>query len=93
MSDRLDRLIEPVKNMKSSKYLYNISPCHFSNLSYKGALKEKIKLGKLLLKELNEECFELSGSKYIQCEIRLTKVLDAIEFNKALLAELDICEG
>jgi len=93
MSDKLDRLIDSVKNIKSSEYLYNTNPCHFSNLTYKGALKEKIRLGKLLLRELNETCFELFGSKYIRCEVRLTKVMDAIEFNRALLKELIECEG
>jgi len=92
MSDSLDRISEPVKNIKSSKYLYNVKPCHFSNLTYKGALREKIRLGKLLLRELNEKSFNLSGSEYMNNEVRLLKVADAIEFNKFLLNELDNCK-
>jgi len=92
MSDSLDKISEPVKNIKSSKYLYNIEPCHFSNLTYKGALKEKIRLGRILLKELNEISFSLSGSRYTNNEVRLLKVADAIEFNKFLLDELNKCK-
>jgi len=92
MSDSLDRISEPVRNIKSSEYLYNIEPCHFSNLTYKGALKEKIRLGKILLRELNEKSFDLSGSAYMDNEVRLLKVSDAIEFNKFLLNELDNCK-
>ena len=92
MSDSLDRISEPVKNMKSSKYLYSVKPCHFSNLTYKGALKEKVRLGRILLKELNEISFSLSGSEYMNNEVRLLKVSDAIEFNKFLLNELDNCK-
>ena len=93
MSDSLDRISEPVRNIKSSRYLYNIKSCHFNNLTYKGSLKEKIRLGKLLLRELNERSFNLSGSEYMNNEVRLLKVADAIEFNKFLLNELDNCEG
>ena len=92
MSDTLDRISEPVKKIKNSEYLYGVKPCHFGNLTYKGALKEKIKLGKELLKELNEVSFYLSGSEYMDNEIRLVKVSDAIEFNKFLLNELNNCK-
>jgi len=92
MSDSLDRISEPVKNMKSSEYLYSVKPCRFSSLTYKDALREKITLGKILLRELNERSFELSGSEYMNNEVRLLKVADAVEFNKFLLNELNNCK-
>jgi len=86
MSDKLDRLIDSAKSRKSSETLYGVSPCHFANLTYKGALLEKIRLGKLLLKDLMKDEFWYMNK-------RVDIVDQAISFNHFLLDEIKQCKG
>jgi len=102
MSDALDRLSCLPRERKSSEYLYDIPACHFMNMSYKGALKEKIRLAKILRAKLNiligdellptePDCSE-EYSEYQKAEMRLYSVEKAIEFNEFLLSELKCCK-
>ena len=101
MSDTLDRIAWFSKNIKSSEYLYGISACHFSNLNYKGAIKEKIEWAKALKSNIianelpNANTEPKDGeeySEYQRIEMRLNAIEKAIEFNEFLLKELKECK-
>jgi len=101
--DRIDRLCSLPRERKSSEYLYGVPPCHFVNMTYKGAIKEKLRLAKLIRTELNiligdellpvepEENEEYSELQ--KAEMRLNSVEKAIEFNEFLLMEIKACQG
>jgi len=102
MSDTLDRVVLLTKKINDSKYLYNVKPCHFKNLTYIGALKEKIRLAKKLARQLNDAIdlnkFSIEPKKdeeyseYQLAEKRLNAIWKAIDFNKALLDEMEKCK-
>ena len=102
MSDTLDRVVLLTKKINNSEYLYGVKPCHFKELTYIDALKEKIRLAKKLARQLNnaidlnkfnvdlEEGKEYS--EYQLAEKRLNAVWKAIDFNQALLDEMGECK-
>jgi len=102
MSDKIDRIISLSRKIDDSEYLYGVKACHFTNLTYIGALKEKIRLAKKLARELNQAIgqdkfsIELKEdeeySEYQLAEKRLNAVWKAIDFNQALLNELKGCK-
>lgn len=73
----------PSKEMKKSEYLYGVQGSHFKNMIYADALTEKIKLAKEMVKEILKVHYTEVDS------IRLNKVIDSINFNTAMLKELD----
>jgi len=102
MSDKLDRIVLMTKKIHSSEYLYGVKPCHFANMTYSGALKEKVRLAKELARGVNNaiEQGKLSNqlkedeeySDYQLADKRLNAVWEAIDFNQALLDEIKECK-
>ena len=74
----------------SHEYLYNKDITYFSNLKYIDAIKEKIRLGKELLRKLNDKLdYTASKEEYEKMNNRIKDVIKAIEFNKLLLKEYE----
>lgn len=71
------------KEMKKSEYLYGVQGSHFRNMIYTDALTEKIRLAKEMVKELLKVHYTKIDNN------RLNKVIDSINFNNAMLKELD----
>ena len=102
MSDKLDRVVLMTKKIHSSEYLYGVKPCHFANMTYSGALKEKVRLAKELARSINSAIGQNKFSdqikedeEYSDCQLaekRLNAVWEAIDFNQALLDEIRKCK-
>jgi nitrogen regulatory protein PII-like uncharacterized protein len=73
----------------SSEYLYGVKDDYFKNMTYEESIKEKIKLGKQLIRELIDSLHNFTGilttDKSKDIEHRISKILEAIEYNKSLL--------
>ena len=68
--------------MKTTQYLYNISPKTLRSLLYEEALKVKITHAKVLIEQLLEPHYTVRDDE------RIEAVHKAIKFNKELLKEL-----
>jgi len=68
--------------MKTTQYLYGVSPTEFSDLPYSIALQYKIGKASILIEELYEV------SHPIRDDIRIHDIHKAIKFNAKLLEEL-----
>ncbi len=69
--------------MKTTEYLYGVSPQDFMDLSYVDALGFKITKAKELLEKL------VYVHAYARDDDRIKDILNAIGFNKNLLEELE----
>lgn len=69
--------------MKTCKYLYDCVGDEFASMSYEDALLYKISCAKELLAQLTDVNYQDRDTK------RVNDVLKAIEFNKALLREME----
>ena len=84
------------KETYSSKYLYGVPGNYFKDMSYIEAIKEKIRLGKELIKNLSEIICDTDfingvySSDYSIINERLINVQKAIEYNKLLLKDMSI---
>ena len=73
----------------SHEWLYNVSILHFSNFSYIGAIKEKIRLGKMNYKNVEQQYIP-DADRYEGWQIKeewLKDISNAIEHNEKLLGE------
>ena len=95
-----DKIVIDTNNIKketfSSKYLYGVPGNYFKDMSYIEAIKEKIRLGKELIKNLSEVICDTDfinsscSSDYSVINERLTDVQKAVEYNKLLLKDMSI---
>ncbi len=78
--------------MKTSEYLYGVSPKSWATLHYKDALEYRILMAKKLKKELVNELYDnrthLTYEKAAELDTRIDAIIKAIEFNENLLKEL-----
>jgi hypothetical protein len=68
--------------MKTTQYLYNVSPKEFAELPYHQALQYKIDKAKELIVTLLEPSYQNRDDE------RIKAVFDAIKWNQKLLQEL-----
>jgi len=84
------------KETYSSKYLYGVPGDYFKDMSYIEAIKEKIKLGTELVKNLSEITCDtdfINGSCSEERSVinkRLKDVVKAVEYNKLILKDMSI---
>jgi len=79
------------KEIYSSKYLYSVDGSYFRNMSYKEAIKEKIRLGKELLERLSNIICDMDiigNDSYNVINERIVNVKKAIEHNEMLLKDM-----
>ena len=75
--------------VKSTKYLFDIDPKKFKDMTYEEVLKMKIEAGKKLLEELVEEATNTKNyEEYSKLLTRQNDVSKAIKHNECLLKEL-----
>ena len=75
--------------VKSTKYLFDIDPKKFKDMTYEEVLKMKIEAGKKLLEELVEEADNTREyEEYIKLVTRQKDVDKAVKYNECLLKEL-----
>ena len=77
----------------SSEYLYNIKGSVFKNMKYIDVIKEKIRLGKELVKDISEELYsnkKMSYEDYVLLNERLKNVNKAIVHNELLLKDMEV---
>ncbi len=79
------------KEIYSSKYLYSVDGSYFKDMSYKEAIKEKIRLGKELLERLSNIICDMDiigNDSYNVINERIVNVKKAIEHNEMLLKDM-----
>ena len=80
-----------VKNFKSTQSLYGVSPGYFEGKGYFEALKEKVRLGNEMIKELNNKIdYHLPENEYKELIGQLNACQKAVNFNETLLLEYKI---
>ena len=83
-----------IKNFKSTKNLYGVGPEYFENMMYFEAIKEKIKLAKKRIDEINEQLdYRLPDDEYQELNEQLVECEKAREFNEKLLNEYRWAKG
>jgi len=90
------------KRVKTTKYLYGVSPLYFEGKEYYEVVEEKMKLAKELMRELSEKTSEIFkelqntkdskkreklAKEYDEVAIRFSDVAKAYEYNQLLLEE------
>lgn len=84
------------KETFSSKYLYGVPGSYFKNMIYEEAIKEKIRLGKQVEKNLTKVVCDIDFIIEEDCETysvvneRLINVRKAIEHNELLLKDMKL---
>jgi len=79
------------KNFKSTKSLYGVTPDYFAGKEYYEVLKEKIKLGKNMIKKINSEIdYRMPEDEYKAKMRQLNEAQKAVNFNENLLTEYQL---
>jgi len=83
-----------LKNFKSTKNLYGVSPEYFEDMMYFQAIEEKAKLAKKRINEINEQLdYRLPDDEYQELNEQLVECEKAKEFNEKLLNEYRWVKG
>ena len=83
-----------LKNFKSTKNLYGVSPEYFEDMMYFQAIEEKIKLLKKRIDEINETLdYRMPDDEYQELNEQLVECEKAREFNEKLLNEYRWAKG
>ena len=88
--DSMDNIVF-TKNPKTHRELFGVDIKHFANLTYMGAIKEKVRLLKQRIKELKYYSFEDTNEyEAWQTEEELERLLHkALQFNETIMKEYE----